>query len=93
MSGGLSKFSEFVFGPAAVAGDSNEVRSVRPFVSSSVFLSGRFPGIGTYIFSETWNGVKRPYVIVPDGAGFLRKIPNLGKNGQTSSKMAQNLDF
>ena len=60
-----------------------KIRSVSPSAVPFVFLSRRFLGIVSLVFSEFWYGARNPYEVVHDRAGFSGKIfcPNVWENG------------
>ena len=47
-------------------------------------------GFGSLAFSETWHGVRGPYIVVCDRANFFLKKSPLGKNGK---KWPKNMVF
>ena len=57
---------------------SYETGSVRQ--SFHLFLG--FLGFGSLLSSETWHGVRGPYIVVCDRANFFLKKSPLGKNGK-----------
>ena len=71
---------------------SYKIGSVRHFFLPSFRLSVRFPGIGSLVFSETQHGVRGPYIVVCDRAGFFRKNSHRPKMVKNSSKTCF-LDF
>ena len=76
-----------IFGPPASARRvlSNRIcPSFNPFFYLSFHLSVSFLGIGSLVFSETQHGVRGPYIVMCDRAGFFGKNPhwaNMTKNG------------
>ena len=60
-----------------ITGSALKTGSVRP----SVCLSGFFLGIGSSVFSKFWHGIKNPYEVMLDKAGFSEK------NGENTSKI------
>ena len=59
--------------------------SVCPIVCSSSCLSVSFPRIGSFVFSDTQFGVRGPYLVTSDRAGFFLKKNDV-KNGQIGPK-------
>ena len=59
--------------------------SICPIVCPSSCLSVSFPRIGSLVFSDTWYGVRGPYLVTCDRAGFFWKMNDV-KNGQKGPK-------
>ena len=66
------KSSNHLIGPPAAEG-SYELGSIRLSFHPSVFLSGRFLGIGSLVSTETQHGVRDPCVVMRDRAGIFGK--------------------
>ena len=47
--------------------------------SPSFRLSVSFHGIGSLVFSETWQAVRSPYIVICDKAGLFGKDPHRAK--------------
>ena len=50
-------------------------------------------GFGSLAFSETWHGVRGPYIVVCDRAGFFGKNPHQPKMTKNGQKLPQNMVF
>ena len=59
----------------------------------SVLPSGSFLGISSLVFSETEHGVRGPYLVVRDRAGFFKKNLFAPKMGKMGPKWAKNSVF
>ena len=65
----------------------------RPSFCSSFGLSVSFVRIGSLVFSETWHGVRGPYIVVRDRAGFFEKNPHRAKRTKNGQKWLKNMVF
>ena len=50
-------------------------------------------GFGSLAFSETWHGVRGPYIVVCDRAGFFGKNPHRAKMAKNGQKWPKNMVF
>ena len=50
-------------------------------------------GFGSLAFSETWHGVRGPYIVVCDRAGFFGKNPHQAKMTKNGQKWSKNMVF
>ena len=48
-------------------------------------------GFGSLAFSETWHGVRGPYIVVCDRAEFFGKNPYWAKTTKTGQKWPKNV--
>ena len=65
------------------------IRSFRPSFRLSVSLLR----IGSLVFSETWHGVREPYILLCDRAGFFWKNPDRAKMTKNAQKWPKNRVF
>ena len=72
---------------------SYEIGSARLSFHPSVLPSVRFLRIGSLVFSETWHGVRGPYIVVCDRARFSWKSPRWAKMTKNSQKWPKNMIF
>ena len=64
-----------------------------PSFHLSFRLSISFLGIGSLVFSETQHGVRGPYIVVCDRAGFFGKNLHPTKKTKNGQKWPQNMVF
>ena len=66
-------------------------QSVRPSVPPSLRLSVSFLRIRSLVFSETQYGVRSPYLVMCDIAGFYEKNPHRTKMTKNGQKWPKNM--
>ena len=59
----------------------------------SFCLSVSFLRIGSLVFSETQHGVRGPYLVICDRAGFFGKNPHRAKTTENGQKWPKNMGF
>ena len=83
----LSTFNRLI-GPPASAG-----RVLQNRVRPSFGLSVSFLRVGSLFFSETQHGVRSPYIVMCDRAGFIGKDPHRAKITKNVQKWPKNMVF
>ena len=53
----------------------------------------KFLRIGSFVFSETEHGVRGPYIVMSDRAGFFGKNPHRAKMTKNGQKWPKNMVF